>query len=142
MRRQLPSHHNRSDSSAPARVALLEQLSRQSCRRHCFDSQSKHWKSAAQTKPAVRSRFSVSPAISTRTFLLSVIATSTPPNPFVFQSKALSLPHGQFAHLPLHRHRDSSDGIITLLPWGAISSPFFPLKKRRSNGNLFWSSRH
>lgn len=62
------------------KIALLAQLSRQSRRRHCFDSQSKQWKSAAQTDPVVRSRLNVSRVISTRTLLLSAIAISTPLN--------------------------------------------------------------
>jgi hypothetical protein len=48
----------------------------------------------------------------------------------------------QLLQLPLQRHERILAGMMTLLPLGAISKPFLPLKKRQSGRTIPFPSSH
>lgn len=118
-------------------IRLVAQLSRQSRQRHCFDSQSRQRKSAAHTCPAVRRRFSISSLISRRSLFVAESAISKPSNMSHSQfCLFLFAEHWQFTQFPLQRQRGPFEARMTLLPLGAISEAFSPLKKRQLGGTV------
>jgi hypothetical protein len=65
-----------------------------------------------------------------------------PPNSDLFPFFLFFPEQGQFMQFPLRRHLCFSGATMTLLPLGAISKPFSPLKKSRFSGTRHRLSRH